>query len=132
MGSQTAQEEAAKRRAAQEERDFGETSVDLERDFGETSVDLERDFGETPVDSNFRSVEADSLQEKITLPESKRSAHEATLYTYRPGEARSRQSQAMRGELKNKIQALAESERSADPETRQAMREMLKKLHTMC
>merc|ERR1711964_134498 len=57
--------------------------------------------------------------------------HEATLYTYRPGDARSRQSQAMRDELKNKIQALAESERSAHPETRQAMREMLKKLHNI-
>merc|ERR1712096_492287 len=113
------------------ERDFGEASVDFERDFGETSVDLERDFGETPVDSNFRPVEADSLQKKIALAGSERSAHEATLYTYRPGEARSRQSQAMRDELKNKIQALAESERSAHPETRQAMREMLKKLHNI-
>merc|ERR1711964_479914 len=70
---------------------------------------------------NFRPVEADSLQKKIALAESERSAHEATLYTYRPGEARSRQSQAMRDELKNKIQALADSERSAYPDTRQAM-----------
>merc|ERR1711964_503320 len=116
------QVEADKRRAVQQQVEADKRRV----------VQEERDFGETPVDSNFRPVEADSLQKKITLAESERSAHEATLYTYRPGEARSRQSQAMRDELKNKIQALAESERSADPETRQAMREMLKKLHTMC
>merc|ERR1711964_302787 len=76
-------------------------------------------------------------QQEAAKPENKarklmREAHRREAReAHRREMARSRQSQAMRDELKNKIQALAESERSADPETQQAMLDMIIKLNNI-